>query len=86
MKEHWDLLRRASYQKANYLCECCGEKGSQHPVEFHEIWLYDDKLKIQKLGGLISLCPPCHQVKHFGFACLQGNELNVREHLQKVNG
>lgn len=85
-KEHWDILRKASYKRARYRCECCGGKGSQHPVECHEIWQYDDELKIQKLLDLIALCPPCHQVKHFGFASLQGNELDVREHLQKVNG
>ena len=26
-KEHWDILRKASYKRARYRCECCGGKG-----------------------------------------------------------
>jgi hypothetical protein len=65
-KEQWDLIRRESYQKANYLCEICGGKGSTHPVECHEVWEYNEDTKIQKLVRFISLCPNCHKVKHIG--------------------
>jgi hypothetical protein len=60
-KKYWDLLRRSSYAKAGYKCEICGESGKnqgyKHEVECHEIWEYNDRLKIQKLLGLVSLCP-----------------------------
>lgn len=66
----WDQLRKAQYSRANYRCEICGESGTnqgyEHPVECHEVWLYDDDKHIQKLERLISLCPLCHRVKHAG--------------------
>ena len=83
--EHWDELRRASYRKARYRCEICSGKGPNHPVECHEIWQYDDENKIQKLLGLISLCPSCHRVKHIGHAHLIGKGDEAREHLRKIN-
>ncbi|WP_218080940.1 DUF5710 domain-containing protein [Anthocerotibacter panamensis] len=81
----WDKLRQMTYEKANNTCEVCGGKGTQWPVECHEIWDYDDKQHIQKLVGLIALCPPCHEVKHMGFANTQGRGDIARAHLAKVN-
>lgn len=87
-KNEWDALRKASYKKAGYKCEICGGKGNKHPVECHEIWEYDDSSKTQTLKGLISLCPPCHKVKHLGFAFSQGGEVFTKsvDHLISVNG
>ncbi len=82
----WDKLRRAIYQKANYLCEVCGGRGEKWPVECHEIWLYDDKNHEQKLSGLIALCPSCHEVKHIGLAGVRGRADIAEAHLIKVNG
>lgn len=67
----WDKLRKATYAAANYHCEVCGEQGSRHPVECHEIWRYHSKRFVQKLFGLVALCPACHEVKHFGLALPQ---------------
>lgn len=85
-KQVWDILRREAYKKAGYRCEVCGGKGNKHPVECHEIWHYDDKEHIQKLLGLIALCPSCHEVKHLGFATVQGRDEIAKQHLAKVNG
>ena len=82
----WDLLRRHSYHQAGYRCQICGGKGARHPVECHEIWHYDDQGKHQKLMGLISLCPACHQVKHIGLATVRGKRQEATRHLAKVNG
>ena len=84
-KEDWDLLRKESYRLAKYKCEICGGKGDKHPVECHERWVYNDKKHIQKLEGLISLCPSCHQVKHIGFAYIKGNGEKAKKHFMKVN-
>lgn len=83
---HWDRLRRASYRRAGYRCEICQGKGPKHPVECHEIWHYNDEDKRQTLQGLISLCPPCHRVKHLGHAHVIGKGDEAREHLRQVNG
>lgn len=85
-QEEWDKLRKATYKSAGYKCEVCGGKGPKHPVECHEIWEYDDENKIQKLLGLIALCPSCHEVKHIGLAQMNGNYERARKHLAKVNG
>ena len=69
-KSDWDKLRKRQARFAGWRCEICGESGKDQgfnwPVEGHEIWSYDDKTHVQKLDGIISLCPLCHKVKHFG--------------------
>lgn len=89
-QKEWGRLRKESYAKAKYRCEICGgsgtEQGYKHPVECHEIWHYDDENKIQTLGGLIALCPKCHQVKHIGRTTIIGRQAEAFAHMEKVNG
>src|SRR5574343_607788 len=88
-KSDWDKIRKKCYENANHKCEICGDEGfkqgKKHAVECHEIWEYDDSSKIQKLIGLIALCPNCHQSKHVGLATLQGKRDWVVKQLMKVN-
>lgn len=88
-KKEWDRIRKKSYQNAGHVCEICGDTGlnqnHKHPVECHEIWQYDDLNHVQKLTGLISLCPNCHTVKHPGLATTKGKLETVIRQLQKVN-
>jgi len=88
-KKYWDQLRKESYEKANNRCEICNDTGKnqgyRHNVECHEIWEYDDVFKVQILNGLISLCPKCHQVKHFGRTSAIGKQAEAFKHLEKVN-
>lgn len=85
----WKNIRTKSYARAGHKCEICGDvgqnQGVRHAVECHEIWHYDDVKKIQKLTGLISLCPNCHSVKHAGRAQLVGKLHVVIGQLLKVN-
>jgi len=81
----WDVLRKEAYRNADYTCEICGGKGSNHPVECHEIWSYDDAAHTQTLTGLIALCPSCHEVKHMGLAKIKGNYERALTHFMKVN-
>jgi len=67
------------------MCQICGGVGIAHPVECHEIWHYDDIKLIQKLKGMIALCPSCHSVKHYGLTQLQGREAAALKHFMKVN-
>ena len=81
----WNIIRKKCYRLAGNKCEICGEIGEKHKVECHEIWEYDDKNWMQKLVGLIALCPSCHKVKHAGLAEIKGeNELIIMQ-LMKVN-
>jgi len=84
-KSQWDILRKRCYRRARYKCEICSGKGPKHPVECHEIWHYDDRHKIQRLDGLIALCPSCHEVKHIGRAHIVGRGPQAKQHLQKIN-
>lgn len=85
----WDIIRKKSYSIANNRCEICSDSGKNqgmnHNVECHEVWEYNDKQKIQKLVGLISLCPLCHKVKHPGLAQINGEEEMVIKQLMIVN-
>lgn len=81
----WNRLRKATYAAADHKCEVCGGKGPKHPVECHEIWHYDEDTRVQRLTGLIALCPSCHEVKHFGRAQALGRGAVAMAHLMKVN-
>ena len=86
----WDKLRKKSYLLANHKCEICKDTGKnqevRHDVECHEVWEYNDETKVQKLIGLIALCPRCHKAKHVGLAQINGEEEIVIQQLIKVNG
>lgn len=84
-RSQWDVLRKQVYSQAWDLCQICGGVGPKHPVECHEIWHYDDKKLIQKLVGMIALCPDCHMVKHIGLAQVQNKGDKAIKHLMKVN-
>lgn len=88
-KAEWDRLRHKSYEKANHVCEICGDVGTnqgyRHKLECHEIWNYDDVSLTQTLTGLVSLCPYCHTAKHPGLAQINGKLGIVVKQLQKVN-
>ena len=88
-QQEWDVIRKKSYENASHKCEICGDVGTnqgvKHKVECHEIWEYNDESYIQKLTGLISLCPNCHKTKHVGLAQIKGEEGIVINQLMKVN-
>lgn len=83
--ETWDSLQRQVFTAADFRCEICTRRGPAHPVECHEEWHYDDHRLIQRLGRLVSLCPNCHEVKHFGLALSRGKSGKTLEWLSRVN-
>lgn len=91
-RETWDRLRKETYQRAGHVCEICGgtglDQGSEWPVECHEIWEYNDETQVQKLTGLIALCPICHKVKHASrtISLERWGHIRVHQHLKTVNG
>ncbi|KKM07953.1 hypothetical protein LCGC14_1728810 [marine sediment metagenome] len=84
-RSEWDKIRKQVYAEAKYVCKICNGVGKKHPVECHEIWQYDEKKHIQKLVGMIALCPACHCVKHLGRARAVGIFHLAIEHLMKIN-
>ena len=86
LPKKWGEIRKNVYAKADYKCEICGDQGKRHPVEAHEIWIYDDDRKIMALDKIVALCPKCHLCHHLGFAEVKGKLEIVLKHLQKING
>jgi hypothetical protein len=85
-QDEWDRLRRPVLERAGRRCEVCGQRGTAHPVECHEVWEYDDERLVQRLVGLVALCPACHEAKHMGYASSVGRGGQARAHLARVNG
>lgn len=85
----WNIIRKDCYAKANYRCEICNgigqNQGYKWSVECHEIWNYDDTTNVQKLVGLIALCPKCHMVKHIGLTQIKGKMDIAIKHFMSVN-
>jgi hypothetical protein len=74
------------YRQAGSQCVICAGAGPSHPVEAHEAWEFDEAERMQRLVGMMALCPACHEVKHFGRAVRLGREEQVRAHLARING
>jgi hypothetical protein len=84
-RSEWDRIRLKVYAKANNICEICGGQGTNHPVDCHEVWIYDDENLVQRLGHFESVCPFCHEVKHFGLAQVLGNEERAFNRFKTIN-
>ena len=84
----WNLCKQFVRERSGDRCEICGGRGSRWPVEAHEVWEYEIKMPrvVQRLVGLIALCPACHEVKHIGRAEAIGRLRPAVAHLKKVNG
>ena len=89
-KKYWDVIRKESYARANHKCEICYNKGKDqgfnHDLECHEIWDFNNETRVQKLVSVTSLCPICHQVKHFGRTSAIGKQAQAFKQLETVNG
>ena len=81
----WKAIKKKVAKDAGKKCQICGGVGPKWPVECHEIWHFDESTQIQKLTGLIALCPSCHMVKHIGLAEVQGKLHEAFAHLMAVN-
>lgn len=81
----WDAVRKHCYAAAGYRCEICGDRGNPH-LEAHERWDFDDTWCVQRLAGLIALCPPCHKAHHLGLAKRIGLFDAAFEKMKEVNG
>jgi hypothetical protein len=87
-KADWEVCKRFVRARSKDRCEICGGRGPRWPVECHEVWSYDDETQMQKLEGLIALCPACHQVKHIGRTSTVGGVEALAQsikHLCQVN-
>lgn len=84
----WDQCKMYVRDRSGDRCEICGGQGKRWPVECHEIWAYEEEpegVYVQRLDGLIALCPRCHLVKHIGFAEIRGRMPEAMRHLMTVN-
>lgn len=84
----WNICKRLVRDRSGDRCEICGGRGRRWPVECHEVWEYDvdGEVPVQRLLGLVALCPACHEVKHIGRAEAIGRLRPAKAHLKHVNG
>lgn len=88
----WKYICNTTHDTPKYqlkTCSICGENGKAqgfpHALECHEQWEYDTSTRTQKLVNLLSICPLCHKVFHFGLSARTGYGDKAFNHLKKVN-
>jgi hypothetical protein len=42
----WAAVKNKTYRATNFVCEACGGRGPDHPVECHERWTYVEDARI----------------------------------------
>ncbi|WP_133884206.1 hypothetical protein [Glycomyces sp. NRRL B-16210] len=90
----WDRIRIPVCERAGNRCEVCGqpgfdpESGRPRRPDCHELWHFEvaSTSAVQRLAGLIALCPDCHRVQHAGRAAVKGELSLVVEQLRAING
>ena len=91
-RRSWDAIRAPAIARRGHRCQICGA-GSGLRLECHEIWAYslppqgapEEAVGVQRLMGLATLCPPCHEMFHLGFAGLRGRGAGAKARLMAVN-
>lgn len=81
----WDKARKKAYRDSGLKCAICGGVGPKHPVEAHELWVYNREKFKQTLIKVIALCPNCHMVKHYGRATATNRQKEAFAHLKTIN-
>lgn len=84
----WEKCKKFAKEASDGVCGVCGGVGAKGRVDCHERWewIEDAELHVQKLVGLIALCPRCHGAKHYGRTQMMGYADDARDQLMKVNG
>jgi hypothetical protein len=83
----WERISSLVAERADGRCEICGGRGPRHrPVECHELWRFDDPVRVQTLVRVVALCPDCHAVKHWETVRKHGGDTQARAHLARING
>ncbi|MBB3923891.1 HNH endonuclease signature motif containing protein [Xanthomonas arboricola] len=81
----WLRISQEVSAAANMRCQICGRVGVRHARECHELWHYDDLRFVQRLDGLLALCPECHAVKHMGRSIATGAGAQALAWLAEIN-
>lgn len=93
-RNEWDQLRIPVCERAGNRCEICGDaacdpvSGRSRRPDCHELWSFEihGNRFVQRLSGLVALCPNCHRCQHVGLAETRGELELVRSQLARVNG
>ncbi len=84
----WETCKKFAKEASAGVCSACGGAGAKGRVDCHERWewIEDGELHVQRLVGLVALCPRCHTAKHYGRAQMMGYANDANDQLMKVNG
>jgi hypothetical protein len=78
----WELLRQRVYGRAGNRCEGC---GTGTPRRADELWEFDDESHVQRLVGMVALCPECHEARRMDRSGQMRAGRRALEHLARVN-
>ena len=78
-REVSDRIRRAAYERDGR-CLVCGQHLTGETVHCHHIQSRGAG-GADKLTNVISLCPECHAAVHNGVVVLDGQRINVDDHV-----
>lgn len=73
--EGYKEWRKQVYERDNYTCQCCGEKGHGNLVAHHKNGYHWDKEHRTDVDNGVTLCEDCHKEFHEIF----GNKNNTEE-------
>lgn len=87
-RTEWEKCKKFAREASGGVCGVCGGVGAKGRIDCHERWewIEDEEPHVQKLIGLIALCPRCHGAKHYGRTQMMGYGDDADEQLMKVNG
>ena len=91
-KADWDRLRIPVCEHAGWRCEVCAAltrmpDGRRRRPDCHELWTFTHRAgrPVQRLDGLMALCPGCHRVQNVGRAEANGQRSLIVGQLRRVN-
>jgi len=84
-ESEWNRIRFVTGGLADFKCEICGERGTRHPVECHEVWVYNERKKTQTLLKFQCICPLCHITKHLGLSLILDSYERSVERFTELN-
>jgi hypothetical protein len=85
----WKRIRGDALQAANGACEVCQHIPNEiygDPLNCHEVWKYDDRLRTATLNAFKIHCVKCDSAAHIGMAIAYGAGDAAITQLAKVNG
>lgn len=81
----WIILKQECFSRALGQCEICQVSQTSETLVMHQVFSINDEKSIISFDRFESLCQPCHDVKHIGWARKEGRDAEAKVRLGIVN-